>query len=56
MVIAAAQTTAFFKNVNQMALPRVTVVQLANEGIVMVEDLAEFYKNLADRQQLTQTW
>ena len=28
-----------------MALPRVPVVQLANEGIVMVEYLAEFYKN-----------
>ena len=49
MVFTAAQTTAFFENANQMALPRATVVQLANDGIVTVEDLAEF-----DKSSLTQ--
>ena len=52
MVWTAAQTTAFFENQAQMAIPHATVVQLANEGISNVEDLADFkedgLKQLAD--------
>eukprot|EP00546_Thalassionema_frauenfeldii_P011447 CAMPEP_0178922402 /NCGR_PEP_ID=MMETSP0786-20121207/16132_1 /TAXON_ID=186022 /ORGANISM="Thalassionema frauenfeldii, Strain CCMP 1798" /LENGTH=65 /DNA_ID=CAMNT_0020596759 /DNA_START=57 /DNA_END=254 /DNA_ORIENTATION=- len=44
MVLTAAQTTAFFEDANQMALPNETVVQLVNEGINDVDDLAEFQK------------
>ena len=44
MVFTVAATTAFFENANQMAIPRATVTQLQSEGIVSVEDLAEFDK------------
>ena len=37
-----AQTTNFFENADQMAIPNRTVLQLATEGITMVEDLSEF--------------
>ena len=42
MPITAAQTTAFFENVGQMGIPNATRVQLQTEGIIMIEDLAEF--------------
>ena len=42
MVLTVAQTTAFFENANQMAIPHATVMQLHNEGITAVDDLAEF--------------
>ena len=38
-----AQTTAFFKNTNQMVIPHATVINLAKEGIANCSDLAEFY-------------
>ena len=44
MVLTAAQTTAFFEDADQMALPNATVVQLVNEGINQVDDLSEFEK------------
>ena len=52
MVFTTAQTVAFFENANQMAIPRATVLELANEGIVTVADLVDFdkesFKQIAD--------
>jgi predicted RecB family nuclease len=45
MVLTAAQTTAFFEHDNQMSIPHATVVQLQQEGITNVDDLADFDKN-----------
>jgi hypothetical protein len=42
MPITAAQTTAFFENADQMAIPNATVLQLVAEGINTVDDLSEF--------------
>ena len=42
MPFTAAQTTAFFVNANQMAMNNNTRNALAQEGIVTVDDLAEF--------------
>eukprot|EP00957_Ditylum_brightwellii_P135263 10314144-Ditylum_brightwellii.AAC.1 len=44
MVLTNAQTTAFFKDDDQMAIPHNTVVHLVNEGISTVNDLEEFQK------------
>ena len=41
MPFTNAQTRAFFENANQMAIPTATINELANEGIIDVEDLAE---------------
>ena len=38
----AQQTAVFFEDQDLMATPNATVVQLAQEGIVGVEDLADF--------------
>jgi hypothetical protein len=52
MVFTLAQTTAFFQEPNQMTIPAATRAQLATEGIVNVDDLAEFdaenLKQIAD--------
>ena len=45
MVLTVAQTTAFFENAAQMAIPNATVVQLVVEGIDLVDDLSEFDKD-----------
>ena len=45
MVLTVAQTTAFFENAAQMAIPNATVVQLVTEGIDSVDDLSEFDKD-----------
>ena len=42
MVLTAAQATAFFTGANQMGLDARTRTHFATEGIVNVEDLAEF--------------
>jgi hypothetical protein len=44
MVLTAAQTISFFENA-QMGIPHATVVQLANEGIDMVDEVTDFDKN-----------
>ena len=49
MVLTAAQTTAFFENADQMGVQHATVVQLAQEGIQSIDDLANF-----DREALQQ--
>ena len=45
MVFTGAQTTSFFEDADQMAIPHATVVQLATEGINNVDDLGEFDKD-----------
>jgi hypothetical protein len=49
MVLPAAQTTAFFKQATQMAIPNVTIIALQNEGINNIGDLIDF-----DKATLTQ--
>ena len=44
MVLTAAQTTAFFKSPDQMGIPHATMVQMQQEGIQSVTDLAHFEK------------
>ena len=44
MVLTDAQTTAFFKNADQMGVQHAMVVQLALEGIQSVDNLADFDK------------
>ena len=45
MVLTAAQTRAFFRDADQMAIPDATVTQLATEGIATVSDLGKFEKD-----------
>ena len=45
MVLTAAQTAAFFEDAAQMGIPHETVVQLEQEGIDAVDDLADFDKD-----------
>ena len=42
MVITAAQTTAFFSELGQMALPAATRIPIAQEGLEDLADLVEF--------------
>ena len=42
MVFTAGQTTLFFEDVAQLGIPHATVLQLIEEGIDEVQDLAEF--------------
>ena len=44
MVLTAAQTTAFFENPDQMGIPHTTMVQMQQEGIQLIVDLADFEK------------
>ena len=44
MVLTAAQTTTFFENTDQMGVQHAMVVQLAQEGIQSIDDLADFDK------------
>ena len=44
MVLTAAQTTAFFEIPDQMGIPHATMVQMQQEGIQWVADLADFEK------------
>eukprot|EP00957_Ditylum_brightwellii_P120685 9205352-Ditylum_brightwellii.AAC.1 len=44
MVLTNAQTTVFFENNDQMAIPHITGIHLVNKGISTVDDLEEFRK------------
>ena len=44
MVLTAAQTTAFIGNPDQMGIPHGTMVQMQQEEIQLVADLADFEK------------
>ena len=52
MVITANQVLLFYTDADQMAIPQQTVAQLANEGIVTIEDQMGFtdsnFKQIAD--------
>jgi hypothetical protein len=45
MVLTAAQTTVFFESPACMAIPHATRMQLQEEGIDDVSDLADFHKD-----------
>ena len=51
MVLTAVQTTAFFENPDQLGIPHETMVQIQQEGIQAVADLADF-----DKQELQSRW
>ena len=53
MVLTAAQTTAFFVNPDQMGIPHAAMVQMQQEGIQSVADLADFENQ--SLQQLADT-
>ena len=44
MVLTANQTTTFLEDVGHMGIPHRTVVQMQQEGIITVDDIAEFEK------------
>ena len=44
MVLTAVQTTAFFRDGDQMGIPQAMVAQLQIEGITTISDLADFEK------------
>ena len=44
MELTAAQTTAFFESPDQMGIPHTAMVQMQQEGIQLVADLAGFEK------------
>ena len=44
MTIAASQKKVFFEENDQMAIPKPTLLQLQNEGITRVDNLAKFNK------------
>ena len=44
MVLTAAQTTAFFESSDQMGIPHATMLEMQQEGIQSVADLADFEK------------
>lgn len=44
MVFTQLQTTAFFEDADQMAIPHATRMQLQTEGLEFVDDLSEFDK------------
>ena len=45
MILTAAQTTAFFEIPDPMGIPHATMVQMQQEGIQLVADLADFEKD-----------
>jgi predicted RecB family nuclease len=49
MPITVAQTTAFFEQAAQMGIPNATVVQLREEGIETVADLADCDKETIEK-------
>ena len=48
-MVSAAQNTAFFTAAAQMAIPRGTATQLANEGILVIADLIDFDKDTIEQ-------
>ena len=53
MVLTAAQTTAFFESPDQMGIPHATMVQMQQEGIQAVSDLADVKSNHSSSFQTT---
>ena len=46
MFLIVAQVMKFYKDSAQMAILHATVIQLQNEGIDTIEDLADFDKDM----------
>ena len=44
MILTTGQTTLFFEDAEQMAMPHEAVLQLTHEGLDTVDDLVEFDK------------
>ena len=53
MVLTAAQTTAFFESPDKMGIPHATMVQMQQEGIQSVVDLADFERTPSNSLQTT---
>jgi hypothetical protein len=49
MVLSAANTTTFFEDAVHMGIPHATVIQLQEEGIVIVDDIADFDKDTIEQ-------
>jgi hypothetical protein len=49
MVLTAAQTAAFYEQDAQMGIPNATVIQMQNEGINTVNNLADFEKDTIEQ-------
>jgi hypothetical protein len=49
MVLSAAHTTTFFEDVVHMGIPHATVIQLQQEGIIIVDDIADFDKDTIEQ-------
>ena len=47
--LTVAKTRAFFEGPTQMAIPKATMAQLANEGISQVDDLTKFDKETIEK-------
>ena len=47
-MVTANQATAFYEDNAQMGIPHATVVQMRNEGILLISDLEEFSKEDID--------
>ena len=45
MVLTTAQATAFFESLDQTGIPHATIVQMQQEGIQSVVDLADYEKD-----------
>ena len=46
MVLSAVQTTMFFEDLAYMGIPHPTVIQLQQEGIIIVDDISDFDKTI----------
>jgi predicted RecB family nuclease len=49
MVLTVVQTAAFYEQDAQMGIPNATVIQMQNEGINTVNDLAVFDKDTIEQ-------
>ena len=49
MPLTVAQTTAFFEQPTQMGIANSTMAQVRLEGITVVDDLADFNKDIIDQ-------
>jgi hypothetical protein len=49
MVLSGANTTTFFEDAVHMGIPHETVIQLQQEGIVIVDDIADFDKDTIEQ-------
>jgi hypothetical protein len=53
MVLTGGNTTTFFEDPAHMGIPHATVIQLQQEGIIIVDDIADFEKERSSKLLLT---